>query len=141
MRAAETFHAQTTLTPNRSAIAAVYSATSRTTEADVMWESIHALLIGHPKALGVLGDSFTFIGSLLMAAEALWKKTERIAIATKKTIVKYFPTAEDEKGKPVSPTVVEEKWSNRWNVASKSGVIVLAAGFALLLAHRILFTE
>jgi len=106
-----------------------------------MWESAHALLTEHRKAIGVLGDSLTFAGSLLMAAEALWKKTERIAIGTKKTIVKYFPTAEDEQGKPVSPTSVEERWLSLWNFASKAGVMMVAAGFAFLLAHRILFAD
>jgi len=106
-----------------------------------MWESAHALLTEHPKALGVIGDSLTFTGGLLLAAEALWKKTERIAIATKETIVKYFPRAEDEQGNPISPTSVEQRWLSLWNFASKAGAITLAVGFAFLLAHRILFTE
>ncbi|MGD0732387.1 MAG: hypothetical protein ABR956_14090 [Terracidiphilus sp.] len=102
-----------------------------------MWEGAHALLTEHRKALGIVGDSLTFAGSLLLALEALLRKTERISVDRKKTIVKHFKYAEDRQGEPVSPEAVERKWLKLWEVASKTGTIVLALGFAFLLAHRI----
>jgi hypothetical protein len=87
--------------------------------------------------LGIAGDSLTFAGALLLAAEALWKKTERIAIATKKTVIAYFPDAEDREGNPISANSVEQKWSNIWDFAAKAGAILLVIGFAFLLVCRI----
>jgi len=92
----------------------------------------------HRKGFEILGDSLTFAGSLLLAAEALWKKTERIAIARKTTIVNFFPTLQDAQGKPDTPEAVERRWFTLWTVFAKFGACILTAGFAVLLAIRIL---
>lgn len=103
----------------------------------MMWSGEPTLLARYPKAIGIAGDSLTFLGGLLLSAEALWKKTEREAIAVKETTVKYFPQAEDQAGRPVSPSEVEKQWFRRWDAASKAGVLLMALGFLFLLISRI----
>jgi hypothetical protein len=107
------------------------------TEMDAMWEAIQSLLTGHRKAFEITGDSLTFLGGMLMAAEALWKTTERIAIATTNTFLKYFPDAEDRTGRPIESKQVEETWQKRWSFTAKLGAVVLTAGFLILLLCRI----
>jgi hypothetical protein len=102
-----------------------------------MWKILHDLLIEHPKALGIAGDSLTFLGGLLLAAEALWKKRERTAIATKETTAQYFPNAEDREGNPISPSEVEQRYADTWDAMSKIGAIAMTAGFFFLLISRI----
>jgi hypothetical protein len=102
-----------------------------------MWEAMLSLLTGHRKAFEIAGDSLTFIGGMLMAAEALWNTTERIAIATAKSFLKYFPEAEDRTGAPLATEQVEEVWRKRWNITAKLGAVVLTGGFLVLLLCRI----
>jgi hypothetical protein len=91
----------------------------------------------HHKCVGIWGDSFTFLGGLLLSAEALFKKKDRLAIAVKGTVATFFPGAEDSGGKKVSPSVTEEKQVNLWDLAAKGGIGMLTFGFLLLLILRI----
>ena len=100
-------------------------------------QSAQTFVVEHRKCVGVFGDSLTFLGGVLLALEALWKKSERTSIAVKKTTAKYFPQAEDESGNTISPEAAEEKWVNRWHRVSQLGAIAMAAGFFLLLLCRI----
>ncbi len=100
-------------------------------------QSVQAFVVAHRKYLGISGDSLTFLGGLLLALEALWKKSERISIAVKTTTARYFPKAEDAAGKSISPETTEETWVNRWHLISQLGTIAMAAGFFLLLLCRI----
>jgi hypothetical protein len=102
-----------------------------------MWQVIQEFVVAHRRALGIAGDSLTFFGGLLLAAEALWKKTERTAIATKRTTARFFPHAEDAAGKQISPSDTEEKWFNRWHLLSQAGAVAMAIGFFFLLVCRI----
>ena len=102
-----------------------------------MPEWLHAYSLQHPKALGITGDSITFGASLVLSLEALFKQTERISIETKKNIVSRFPYAEDKEEKALDPTAVERKWLKMWMIASRVGTLLLAFGFACLLASRI----
>ena len=102
-----------------------------------MWEDLQSLLTAHRKAFEITGDSLTFGGGMLMAAEALWKTTERIAIATTNTFLKYFPDAEDRRGRHLDPKNVERKWQKLWSATAKWGAVVLSAGFLVLLLCRI----
>ena len=96
------------------------------------------LLTGDPKALGLVGDSITFAGSLLLAAEALWKKTERTAIATRKAVVEHFPGAEDRDGNPLDVSAVQEAWLDQAKLYQvEAGALGLAIGFAFLLLSRL----
>jgi hypothetical protein len=52
-----------------------------------MGETIHAFALADRKGLEIAGDSFTFAGALLLAAEALWKKKERTAIGAREALV------------------------------------------------------
>ncbi len=98
-----------------------------------------AELFGIPaKVLGLTGDSLTFAGSLVLALEALFKQTERLSINRKRTIVKNFKYAEDAAGRNLTDAAVERKWFKLWVFVSRAGAIVLAVGFAFLLATRIL---
>ncbi len=106
-------------------------------EETAMGESLLRLFALHPKAIGIIGDSLTFVGSVLLSLEALFKQTERLSVDTKKTIVKFFPSAEELEGDAVDPELVEKKWLKLWGWASKAGTILLAAGFAFLLLGRI----
>lgn len=102
-----------------------------------MLDFLKEIVSHHVKAFGILGDSLTFFGGMLLALEALWKKTERTAIATKKTTASYFPEAQDQQGKPINPDDEEQKWFSRWNFASKAGTVIMAVGFLFLLVTRI----
>lgn len=102
-----------------------------------MWQAVHEWVAANKRPLEILGDSLTFLGGLLLAAEALWKKTERIAVATKRTTAKYFPAAEDEQGNRINPSEEEEKWFERWHALAKAGAVAMAAGFFVLLICRI----
>ena len=103
-----------------------------------MWLPLQEFVTGHHKGLGILGDSLTFFGGLLLALEALWKKRERTSIATKKTTAKFFPQAEDESGKSINPEYTEEQWVNRWHWIAQAGTVAMAAGFFVLLLLRII---
>lgn len=102
----------------------------------MLWGAAGVLHAQH-KTFGVIGDSLTFVGGLLLAAEVLFRKTEHTAIAAKDTIVKYFPDAQDADGKPISPSDEEKRWAARWDLCSRIGVVALATGFACLLLVRI----
>jgi hypothetical protein len=100
-------------------------------------QSPHEFVFAHRRCLGITGDSLTFLGGILLALEALWKKRERTSIATKKTTAKFFPGAEDESGKSINPEQTEEKWVNRWHWIAQVGTVAVAAGFFVLLLLRI----
>jgi hypothetical protein len=102
-----------------------------------MPEWFHAYTHLHPKALGLTGDSITFAASLVLSLEALLKETERISIESKKNIVKRFPYAEDKDEKKLDAEAVERKWLKLWMIASRVGTLLLALGFACLLASRV----
>lgn len=100
-------------------------------------QSAHEFVFAHRRCLGITGDSLTFLGGMLLALEALLKRRERTSIATKRTIAKFFPDAEDESGKSINPEKTEEKWVNRWHWVAQVGTVALAAGFLVLLLLRI----
>jgi hypothetical protein len=62
-----------------------------------MWEIIHAFVFANRKGFGIAGDSFTFAGALFLAAEALWKRRERMAIGAREAIVELLPERRIEK--------------------------------------------
>jgi len=102
-----------------------------------MWEGAQTFLTQHPKALGITGDSVTFLGSFILSLEALCKNTERISVDRKRKIIQSSPYAEAESGAPLSSEAVERQWQKLWALAAKSGTLVLTAGFLLLLFNRI----
>jgi hypothetical protein len=89
------------------------------------------------RCVGIWGDSLTFAGGLLLSAEALFKKKDRLTIAVKGTVATFFPGAEDNSGKKVSPTDTEKKQLNRWDLVAKAGIGMLTVGFLVLLLVRI----
>jgi hypothetical protein len=103
-----------------------------------MWEGAQSILGLSSRTLGITGDSLTFAGSLVLALEALFKETERLSIDRKRTIVRNFKYAEDREGRDLTDEAVERKWFKLWVFASRMGAMVLALGFAFLLATRIL---
>ena len=102
-----------------------------------LFQSVHEFAVAHRKCLGVAGDGLTFAGGVLLALEALGKKSERISIATVKTTAKYFVQAEDKAGNKINPQATEEAWVNRWHRAAQFGAVAMAAGFLFLLFLRI----
>lgn len=102
-----------------------------------MWFPLQEFVAVHHKGLGILGDSLTFLGGLLLAIEALWKRTERISIATVRTTARYFVQAEDKAGNKINPEKTEENWVNRWHHFAQAGAVAMAAGFLVLLLVRI----
>lgn len=101
------------------------------------FQSVQEFAVAHRRSLGITGDSLTFVGGLLLAIEALWKRTERISIATVRTTAKYFVQAEDKAGNKINPEKTEEAWVNLWHRISQVGAIVMACGFLFLLFCRI----
>ena len=102
-----------------------------------MLDFAQEFVVAHRRCIGIAGDSLTFLGGLLLALEALGKKREWISIATKRTVARYFPRAEDESGKSINPVKTEEDWVDRWHLIAQIGAVTLAAGFLLLLLLRI----
>jgi hypothetical protein len=102
-----------------------------------MWHDIWELLKLHHQCVGITGDSITFIGGLMLSAEALFKKKDRRTIAIKGTVSRLFPGAEDKGGVTVSATETEERQVNFWEGVAKAGVVALTIGFFLLLVSRI----
>jgi hypothetical protein len=98
-----------------------------------LWECLRQ----HHRTVGIWGDSLTFLGGLLLSAEALFKKKDRLAVAVKGTVAKFFPGAEDSGGNKVSPTTTEEKQVNLWGLVAKAGIGMLTIGFLVLLLLRI----
>jgi hypothetical protein len=91
----------------------------------------------HHKTVGIWGDSLTFLGGLLLSAEALFKKKDRLTLASIATVVKLFPNAEDGAGNKLGTSAVEDKQLQRWERVAKWGVGLLTLGFLLLLISRI----
>jgi hypothetical protein len=102
-----------------------------------MLDSIWEFLKIHHKGVGIWGDSLSFIGGLMLAAEALFQKKDRLAIAVKGTVARLFPGAEDSEGNKVSTNATEEKQVDLWELVAKWGIVVLTVGFAFLLVSRI----
>ena len=98
-----------------------------------LWEFIHA----NHRCVGIWGDSLTFAGGLLLSAEALFKKKDRLAIAIKTTVATLLPGAEEKSGNTVSPSDEEKKQLNRWDLVAKAGIGMLTVGFLVLLLLRI----
>ena len=98
-----------------------------------LWEYIH----NHHRCVGIWGDSLTFAGGLLLSAEALFKKKDRLTIAVKGAVATFFPGAEGKSGTKVSITDTEEKQLNRWALVAKAGTGMLTIGFLILLLLRI----
>jgi hypothetical protein len=105
-----------------------------------MWQEASSFLKVHPKFLGITGDSLTFLGSILLILEALFKKVQFVSVDQDKVIVKYFPYAEDAGGRRLSPRMTEENWMMLWLVVSRVGAFFLVGGFGFLLLSRI-FSE
>jgi hypothetical protein len=102
-----------------------------------VWQTAQEWVVANKRPLGIWGDSLTFLGGVLLAAEALGKKSERISIAIVKTTAKYFVQAEDKAGNKINPETTEEAWVNRWHRISQLGAIAMAAGFLVLLLCRV----
>lgn len=105
-----------------------------------MWESLVQFLAAHKKGVGVFGDSITFAGSLVLSLEALCKKTERISTERKKKLLERTPYLKSKTGENVSVEMIENKWDALWTLLAKWGIVILTAGFLVLLLGR-LFTE
>ena len=82
-----------------------------------LWEYLQH----HHRTVGIWGDSLTFLGGLLLSAEALFKKKDRLTLASIATVVKLFPGAEDGKGKKLATTTAEDKQLKRWEKIAKLG--------------------
>lgn len=105
-----------------------------------MWQEIRPFLLAHKKAVGILGDSITFIGSLILSAEALFKKTQIISTARKRKLIARTPHLKSLSGQLVTDGQVENEWVNLWVLLAKIGILILTLGFLVLLLGRI-FTE
>jgi hypothetical protein len=93
----------------------------------------------HPRALGITGDSITFIGGIFLAIDALFKKEEQIHLAAEKLIAKDFgESAQNKEGGHLDPTRTEEKTLARSVIYAKIGTGLLTLGFGCLLLVRIL---
>jgi hypothetical protein len=102
-----------------------------------MLDTLWAFLQQHHRPVGIWGDSLTFLGGLLLSAEALFKKKDRLTLASIAIVVKLFPGAEDGNGKKLATTTEEDKQLRRWEKVAKLGVGLLTLGFLLLLLLRI----
>ncbi|MGH9595915.1 MAG: hypothetical protein ACRD3K_03865, partial [Edaphobacter sp.] len=96
------------------------------------WRTKGHNLCARHRTVGIWGDSLTFLGGLLLSAEALFKKKDRFTLASIATVVKLFPGAEDGKGNKLTTTTEEDKQLKRWETVAKWGVGLLTFGFLLL---------
>jgi hypothetical protein len=104
-----------------------------------MWQEAQ-LVAHHPKWPGIVGDSLTFAGAILLALEALFKPAEKVSIGRKATIINYFKYAENAEGQKLDLADVEREWTTLWTACNRAGAFALVIGFAFLLATR-LFAE
>jgi hypothetical protein len=102
-----------------------------------MWESLPQFLLAHKKAVGIIGDSITFAGSLILALEAFFKKKERVSVKNKRNLLKHTPYLKSSSGEQVTDEQIENKWIDLWLRLSKIGIFTLTAGFLALLLGRI----
>ena len=104
-----------------------------------MWQETQ-LVAHHPKWPGIVGDSLTFLGSILLTLEALFRPAQNLSVDRKGTIVKYFKTAERADGEKLKPEDVKRGWEVLWTRCNRIGVVLLVIGFGFLLGVR-LFAE
>jgi hypothetical protein len=102
-----------------------------------MWESLPQLLLAHTKAVGIIGDSITFAGSLILALEAIFKKKERVSVKNKRNLLKHTPYLKSRSGESVTNEQIEDNWIDFWSHLSMAGIITLTLGFLALLLGRI----
>lgn len=102
-----------------------------------MLDSISELVQAWKRAFGIFGDSLTFLGGLLLALEALYKKSDRQAIEDRQSILDLFPTAQDENGNPLSISDLDKSLVSRWQAIARLGVVIMVLGFLCLLLLRI----
>ena len=105
-----------------------------------MWQEIQPFLLAHKKAVGILGDSITLVGSFLLSAEALFKKTQLISTGRKRKLIARTPHLKSRSGELVTDDQVENQWIDLWVLLAKIGILILTLGFLVLLLGRI-FTE
>lgn len=103
-----------------------------------MWESLQQFVVAHKKAVGVFGDSITFVGSLILSLEALFKKTTLVSIQRKQKLLERTKYLKSRSGENVTREQIEDKWIDLWLRLSKIGIVTLTLGFLALLLGRIL---
>ena len=93
------------------------------------------------KMLGIIGDSLTLLGSIVLALEALLKRwrTKRDRSSTKAfwRLGRRGIAGADSGGKAITPETIEDEAIKIGQWLGILGVLVLVTGFCVLLAIRI----
>lgn len=90
------------------------------------------------RVAGFLGDGLTFVGSLFLAGDALFKRKEQMLAARRGVIVRDFPgSAETKDGEPLTSVWIEEDALERLILWARIGAVLLVFGFACLLISRL----
>ncbi|HTC74299.1 MAG TPA: hypothetical protein VK684_01900 [Edaphobacter sp.] len=93
------------------------------------------------KVVGILGDSLTLVGSVVLALEALLRRwrTTRDRTSTKAVwrFGRHRIAGTDRHGKPITPQSIEDEAINIGQWLGIIGVSLLVTGFCVLLAIRI----
>ena len=96
----------------------------------------------HLRALGIIGDSLTLVGSIVLALDGLLKgrmlRQDRATIYTSDSLTNIGFRLDDSKQKTITKERVEEAGAIRSQWLAWTGVALLVAGFSVLLATRIL---
>jgi hypothetical protein len=92
---------------------------------------------GVARAAGFLGDGLTFVGSLFLAVDALFKRKEQMLAARRSAIARDFPdSAQTKDGQLLTPAWIEEDALQRSILWARIGAVLLVLGFACLLVSR-----
>jgi hypothetical protein len=94
-------------------------------------------MAGVARTTGFLGDGLTFIGSIFLAVDALFKLRERKMLDRRRLVAMDFPgSAETRDGQPMTVKSIEERATAKSVHLAWIGAILLTSGFACLLISR-----
>jgi hypothetical protein len=93
---------------------------------------------GVARAAGFLGDGLTFVGSLFLAVDALFKHKEQATLSKRKLVAEDFPgSAETRGGQPMTVRSLEATAMAKSVHFAWVGAILLSLGFACLFISRL----
>ncbi len=97
------------------------------------------------KTCGILGDSLTLLGSVVLAWEALRRRKtagdRRATLATAVRLEEGKLVVVNKDGKPVSELTIEDEEISFARGLAFAGVLILVVGFSILLMVRIFGVE
>jgi hypothetical protein len=90
------------------------------------------------KIAGFAGDGLTFVGSLCLAVDALFKRREQAVLSAQRLVADDFrESAETRDGEAMTPVLIDERALAKSVRYAWIGAVLLALGFACLFVSRL----